>query len=168
MIFPFILSCKPRLIKIQFISASLCGIVHCFESVRWTFFKIGFNRFGQCHETSCIINTILNKFQILSFHCFHFYQPLSFTPFLSHLRRSSNPRFLDRCLLLTTERCVTYQSSAGSFHSQYITISSSFTDAFLPSPPHSTSIRLALRRLCYRRCLIAETYPSEAIIVASL
>lgn len=114
MIFPFILSCKPRLIKIQFISASLCGIVHCFESVRWTFFKIGFNRFGQCHETSCIINTILNKFQILSFHCFHFYQPLSFTPFLSHLRRSSNPRFLDRCLLLTTERCVIITSSVGS------------------------------------------------------
>ena len=59
-------------------------------------------------------------------------------------------------------------SSVGSFCSQYITISSSFTDAFLPSSPHNTSIRLALRRLCYRRCPIAGMYPSEAIIVASL
>ena len=31
-------------------------------------------------------------------------------------------------------------SSVGSFRSQYITISSSFTDAFLPSSPHNTSI----------------------------
>ena len=60
-----------------------------------------------------------------------------------------------------------YQSSTGSYRSQYITISSSFTDAFVPSSPHSRSIRLALRRLCYRRCLIAGTFPNEAIIVAS-
>ena len=72
-----------------------------------------------------------------------------------------------RCLLLTTERCVIITSSVGSYRSQYITISTRFTDAFLPSSPHNTSIRLALRRLCYRRCLIAGTYPSEAIIAAS-
>ena len=59
-----------------------------------------------------------------------------------------------------------YPSSVGSYCSQYITISSSFIDVFLPSSPHNTSIHRALRRLCYRRCLIAETYPSEAIIVA--
>ena len=59
------------------------------------------------------------------------------------------------------------QSSVGSFRSQYITISSGFTDAFLHSSPHNTSIRQSFHRLCYRRCLIAETYPSEAIIVAS-
>ena len=65
------------------------------------------------------------------------------------------------------EEVCDYQSSVGSYRSQYITISSSFTDAFLPSSPHNTSIRLALRRLCYRRCPIAGMYPSEAIIVAS-
>ena len=59
-----------------------------------------------------------------------------------------------------------YPSSVGSYRSQYITISSSFIDVFLPSSPHNTSIHRALRRLCYRRCLIAEMYPSEAIIVA--
>lgn len=58
-------------------------------------------------------------------------------------------------------------SSAGNYRSQYITISSSFTDAFLPSSLHNTSIRLALHRLCCRIYLIAEMYPSEAIIVAS-
>lgn len=57
-------------------------------------------------------------------------------------------------------------SSAGNYRSQYITISSSFIDAFLSSSTHSTSIRLALRRLCCRRCPIAGMYPSEAIIVA--
>ena len=65
------------------------------------------------------------------------------------------------------EEVCDYQSSVGSYRSQYITISSSFTDAFLPSSLHNTSIHLALRRLCYRRCLIAGMYPSEAIIVAS-
>ena len=88
------------------------------------------------------------------------------TPFKyrsSHLQ----PIIIDRCLLLTTKRCVIITSSVGSYRSQYITISSSFTDAFLPSSPHNTSIHLALRRLCYRRCLIAGMYPSEAIIVAS-
>ena len=62
------------------------------------------------------------------------------------------------------EVCDIITSSVGSYRSQYITISSSFTDVFLPSSPHNTSIRLVLRRLCYRRCLIAGTYPSEAII----
>lgn len=66
------------------------------------------------------------------------------------------------------EEVCDYQSSVGSYRSQYITISSSFTDVFLPSSPHNTSIRLALRRLCYKRYLIAGMYPSEAIIVASL
>ena len=65
------------------------------------------------------------------------------------------------------EEVCDYQSSVGSYRSQYITISSSFTDAFLPSSLHNTSIRQSLHRLCYRRCLIAETFPSEAIIVAS-
>ena len=40
--------------------------------------------------------------------------------------------------------------------------------AFLPSSPHNTSIRRALHRLCYRRCLIAGTFPNEAITAASL
>ena len=84
-----------------------------------------------------------------------------------HLRRSSNPRFLDRCLLLTTERCVIYSSSVGSSRSQYITISSSFTDVFLPSSLHSNTRRLSLRRLCYRRCLIAETFLAAVITAAS-
>lgn len=53
-------------------------------------------------------------------------------------------------------------SSAGIYRSQYITISSHFTDAFLPLSPRNTSIRRAIRRLCYRRCLIAGMYPSEA------
>lgn len=52
-----------------------------------------------------------------------------------------------------------YQSSVGSYRSHYITISSSFTDDFLPSSPHNISIRRLFRRLCYRRCLIAGTYP---------
>lgn len=52
-------------------------------------------------------------------------------------------------------------SSVGSYRSQYITISTIFTDVFLPSPPHNTSIHLALRRLCYRRCRIAGIFPSE-------
>ena len=59
-------------------------------------------------------------------------------------------------------------SSVGSYRSQYITISTLFTDVFLPSPPHNTSIHLALRRLCYRRCRIAGTFLSEAIIAAFL
>ena len=54
-------------------------------------------------------------------------------------------------------------SSVGSYHSQYITISSSFTDAFLPSSPHNTSIHRSFHRLCYRRCLIAGTFLSESI-----
>ena len=52
-------------------------------------------------------------------------------------------------------------SSVGSYRSHHITISSSFTDVFLPSWSRSTSIRLALRRLCYRRYLLAGMYPSE-------
>ena len=60
-----------------------------------------------------------------------------------------------------------YQSSVGSYRSQYITISSNFTDAFLPSSLHNTSIRQSFHLLYYRRCLIAGMYPSEAIIVAS-
>ena len=43
----------------------------------------------------------------------------------------------------------------------------SFTDAFLPSSPHSTSIRLALRRLCYRRCLITGTFLAASITATS-
>ena len=65
------------------------------------------------------------------------------------------------------EEVCDYSSSVGNSRSHYITISSSFTDAFLPSSLHSTINRLALRRLCYRRCLIAGTFPNEAIIVAS-
>ena len=65
------------------------------------------------------------------------------------------------------EKVCDYQSSVGSYRSQYITISSSFTDTFLPSSLHNTSIRLALRRLCCRKCLIAGTFPNEAITVAS-
>ncbi len=59
------------------------------------------------------------------------------------------------------------QSIVESYRSQYITISSSFTDAFLPSSPHSTPNHLLLHRPCCRRCLIAGMFPSEAIIVAS-
>lgn len=50
----------------------------------------------------------------------------------------------------------------------YITISSSFIDAFLPSSPHSTSIRLALRRLCYRRCLIVGMFLAVLFIKSDL
>lgn len=60
-----------------------------------------------------------------------------------------------------------YQSSVGSYCSQYITISSSFTDAFLPSSLHNTSIRQSFHQVCYRRCLIAETSPSEATTATS-
>ena len=80
---------------------------------------------------------------------------------------TSSPIIIDRCLLLTTERCVIITSSVGSIRSQYITISSSFTDAFLPSSPHSTPNHLLLRRLCCKRYPIAGTYLSEAIIAAS-
>ena len=65
------------------------------------------------------------------------------------------------------EEVCDYQSSVGSYRSQYITISSSFTDAFLPSSPRNTSIRRSFHRLCYRRCPIAGMYPSEAIIATS-
>lgn len=41
----------------------------------------------------------------------------------------------------------------------------SFTDAFLPSSPHSTSIRLALRRLCYRSCVSSFTTSSKSVIL---
>lgn len=58
-------------------------------------------------------------------------------------------------------------SSAGNYRSQYITISSSFTDAFLPSSLHNTSIRQSFHQVCYRRCLIAETSPSEATTATS-
>ena len=60
-----------------------------------------------------------------------------------------------------------YQSSVGSYCSQYITISSSFTDVFLPSSLHNTSIRQSFHQVCYRRCLIAGTFPSEAITATS-
>ena len=66
------------------------------------------------------------------------------------------------------EEVCDYQSSVGSYCSQYITISSSFTDAFLPSSPHSTITRLALRRLCCRRCQIAETSRAAGVTAASL
>ena len=69
------------------------------------------------------------------------------------------------CLSENLQLCV---NNPGSFCSQYITISSSFTDAFLPSLLNNTSIRQSSHRLCYRRCLITGMYPSEAIIVASL
>ena len=59
------------------------------------------------------------------------------------------------------------QSSVGSFRSQYIIISSSFTDVFLPSSPHNISIRQSFHPLCCRKCLIAGTYPSEAVTAAS-
>ena len=59
-------------------------------------------------------------------------------------------------------------SSIGSYRSQYITVSFLFTDAFLPSSPHNTSARQALRRLCCRRCQIAETSRAARVIVASL
>ena len=58
-------------------------------------------------------------------------------------------------------------SSVGSFCSQYITISSNFTDVFLPSSLHSTISRQSFHQLCYRRCLIAGMFPNEAIIAAS-
>ena len=59
-------------------------------------------------------------------------------------------------------------SGVGSYpRSQYITISSSFTDAFLPSSQHSTINHRALRRLCYRRCLIAGMFLAAAITAAS-
>ena len=59
-------------------------------------------------------------------------------------------------------------SGVGSYpRSQYITISSSFTDAFLPSSLHSTINHRALRRLCYRRCLIAGMFLAAAITAAS-
>ena len=62
----------------------------------------------------------------------------------------------------------TESNSIGSYRSQYITISSSFTDAFVPSSPHSRSIRLSLRRLCYRRCLIVGMFLAVAVAVTSL
>ena len=65
------------------------------------------------------------------------------------------------------EEVCDYQSSVGSFRSQYITISSSFTDAFWPSSLHSTINRRALRLLCCRKCLIAGMFPNETIIAAS-
>ena len=65
------------------------------------------------------------------------------------------------------EEVCDYQSSVGSYRSQYITISTLFTDVFLPSSPHKTSIRLSLRRLCCRICLIAGMFPNETIIAAS-
>ena len=92
-----------------------------------------------------------------------FHNPFIKFIYCSHIITSS-PIIIDRCLLLTTERCVIHSSSVGSYRSQYITISASFTDAFLPSSPHSTSIH----RLCYRRCLIAGTFLSEAIIATFL
>ena len=77
-------------------------------------------------------------------------------------------RLYQRCLLLTTKRCVIITSSVGSYRSQYITISSSFTDAFLPSSPHSTITHLALRRPCCRRCQIAETSRAAGVTASSL
>ena len=65
------------------------------------------------------------------------------------------------------EEVCDYQSSTGSYRSRYITISSSFTDAFLPSSLHNTSIRQSFHQLCYRRYLIAGMFPNEAIIAAS-
>ena len=66
------------------------------------------------------------------------------------------------------EEVCDYQSSTGSFRSQYITISSSFTDAFSPSRFRSTPNHLLLRRLCYRRCLIVGMFLAVAVAVASL
>lgn len=59
-------------------------------------------------------------------------------------------------------------SSAGSFRPQYITISSSFTDAFLPSSLHSNTRHLALRLLCCRKCLIVGMFLAVAVAVTSL
>ena len=58
-------------------------------------------------------------------------------------------------------------SSVGSYCSQYITISSSFTDAFLPSSLHNTSIRQSFHQVCYRRCLIAGMCQAAAITATS-
>ena len=65
------------------------------------------------------------------------------------------------------EEVCDYQSSVGSYRSQYITILSSFTDAFLPSLLNNTSIRQSSHRLCYRRYLIAGMFPSEATTATS-
>ena len=65
------------------------------------------------------------------------------------------------------EEVCDYPSSVGSYRSQYITISSSFTDAFLPSSLHNTSIRQSFHQLYYRRYLKVETFPSEAITATS-
>ena len=59
-------------------------------------------------------------------------------------------------------------SSVGSYRSQYITISTLFTDVFLPSSPHNTSIRRSFRRLCYRKCLIAGTFLAALITAQHL
>lgn len=59
-------------------------------------------------------------------------------------------------------------SSAGNYRSQYITISSSFTDAFLPSSLHSNTRHLALRLLCCRKCLIVGMFLAVAVAVTSL
>ena len=84
--------------------------------------------------------------------------PSNLTDFFSHIFADHN-----RSLPAAHhgEVCNIITSSVGSYRSHHITISSSFTDTFLPSWSHSTSIRLALRRLCYRRYLIAGMYPSE-------
>ena len=50
-----------------------------------------------------------------------FHNPFIKFIYCSHIITSS-PIIIDRCLLLTTERCVIITSSVGSFRSQYITI----------------------------------------------
>ena len=119
---------------------------------------VGFASWGPLHIlflcTSFFMGSDPNVFLLFRFLCikFHASQPtVRSLPAAHH------------------EEVCKVSSGVGSYpRSQYITISSSFTDAFLPSSPHNTSIHRSFHRLCYRRCLIAGTFLSEAIIAAFL
>lgn len=75
----------------------------------------------------------------------------------------------DRCLLLTTKRCVIIRATSGA-SAPYIPHNSILlqtTDAFLPSSPRSTSNHQAFHRLCYRTSQIVGTYRALKTAVAS-
>ena len=133
-----------------------------------------------------IIDWSALSFPLGSLHCIRFFDKAQLLCQFQHgrlrqgqkhrlvqfIRREGLPALLQQTripkvrLVIRCQRKNIFGNKIGSFRSQYITISSNFTDAFLPSSPHSTSIRLALRRLCYRRCLIAGMFLAVAVTVA--
>ena len=67
-----------------------------------------------------------------------------------------------------SKRFLIYSSSVGGCCSQHITVLYLFTDIFLSSLSPSSTHRLALRRLCYRRCQLLGTSPGASITAAFL